>query len=186
MACYMKKIIVACILSLALLDSRAQVDNRDRMNRFSFAFSAGEFSYDSWLGVEVTSPVFFQNSVSFRLKANRNWLETYKATYGHWATYSTVTASIVVMTEITPKVQWYLDVGPFIIFPDGKISDHKYERGISLILGLEMLVAKTRHLNVCYYFGGGIAHCSAYAEKIEDKPAYGNGIVFSNGFRFYF
>jgi hypothetical protein len=184
----MKTFLAVGMLSFGLLGGYAQdmhFQNR-HTNHFSFGVTASDFSFDSGLGIEVTSPRVLRKAVCFRFKGSMNWMEQYKATYDHWAKYSTLAASVVVYSDFFERVRWYVDVGPFIIIPESRISDRKYIEGGSGIVGLEIFVINTPHTNICYYFGVGAAHCTAYADKLEARPRYGNGIIITNGFRFYF
>lgn len=180
---YVIGLLLCYVLGCSAQDSQSQMNHGDH---FSVGLSAGEFSYDSWLGVEMSTPQLFQDLICFRVKASRNWLEDYKIVYDHWATYSTVAVSVVISTGITRTARWYLDVGPFIVFPQDKISARKSVKGISALQGFELSISETNHLSICYYFGGGIAYSAARAEKIGERPSYAKGIVFSTGFRFYF
>jgi len=167
-------------------NAQRYVSALQNIHHFSIGISGGEFSDNSWAGVEVSSPAILHNRVCFRLKGNLHWLEQYKARYDRWAKFSTLNPSIVIYTNISEHVRWYVDVGPFFIFPQNKISDTKYISGINAIAGVEVFIMQTKHTNLCYHFGMGAGFANASADKLENSPCYSNGLIFSNGFRFYF
>lgn len=153
---------------------------------FSVAMVASEYGYDAGLGVEVGSPGMLNNRVCFRAKGNITWFEQYKATYDHWATYKSLTISIVYNTLVIERSRFYFELGTYYTFPGENFSQKKSIQGITGSTGVELFVVAKPNFHMCYYFSGGYAHSRAYADKLENKPRYGNGFVFNNGFRFYF
>ncbi|HEY9045513.1 MAG TPA: hypothetical protein VIN08_06435 [Ohtaekwangia sp.] len=187
----MRSFLMVALLSGFLLVHAAgyaqeNIDALKHIHHFSLGVSGGEFADNSWAGVEISSPGIFHNRVCFRLKGNMHWLEQYKARYNHWARFSTLAASVVVYTNINERARWFFDVGPFFIVPQDKISDRKYTCGISGTGGVEVFVLHSEQGNLSYHFGIGAGYAKGYADKLEDKPCYSNGLIFSNGFRFYF
>lgn len=168
---------------LAARSCFAQV-NTDLNKSFSFAILCGENVFDTGVGIEVGTPAINQR-ISFRVRANQNWMEAYKAKYDNWAKYETITLSMVYNTRLIERSRTYFDAGTFLLFPDQKFSDKKTIQGITSSIGLELLIVSDLHLTVCYYFAGGFNYINSYAEKLESKPRYGNGVVFNTGFRFY-
>ncbi|MFZ6013864.1 MAG: hypothetical protein ACOYXT_26220, partial [Bacteroidota bacterium] len=103
-----------------------------------------------------------------------------------WAKYETITVSLVYNTLVIDRIRGYLELGTLYVFPDNSFSDQKFKQGIISSIGVELFAVSHPRLNVCYYFNGGLSSVRAYAEKLEDKPRFGNGFVFNHGFRFYF
>jgi hypothetical protein len=177
--------LVALVLALTTQDVFSQVQPALHKS-FSLGILAGEYGYDMGVGVELGTPCLFKNRISFRIKANRNWLEPYNTIHGRWARYETISTSMVYNMPLTDRARLYFEVGTYYIFPDNKFSDRKIVPGITSSVGVELFVFTSSKLNICYYFSGGIGYVHAHAEKLENEPHYGNGFIFNNGFRFYF
>jgi hypothetical protein len=147
---------------------------------------AGDFSGDSGVGLEASFRPLFKGPVCIKLRGSINWMEQYKATYGHWAAYSTVSASAVMYRTLQQRARAYMEVGPVLIIPSNKISYKSFVAGASGLIGLELFLGHTESVNLCYFVGGGIVYSRAHADRVEGNPTYGSGIVFSNGIRLYF
>jgi hypothetical protein len=182
------RILMVVTIALHVYGVNAQENNSyyPLHNRYSIGFFAGELGYDAGLGAEVGSPSFSNNKLSLRLKGSINWLEQYKADFDRWAKYKSVSASIVYNFFSEDRCRMFAEAGPFIILPDTRFSKKTSYQGINTSAGLEMFVINTTSLNMCYYFSLGIAYSKATAESLENQPRFGKGLVFSNGFRFYF
>lgn len=163
----------------------AQV-NADLQRSFSLALLCGEYGDDTGVGVELGTPSLFKTRISFRVRGSKNWLEVYKASCDEWAKYETLTTSLVYTTLVTERARGYIEFGTLYVSPDKKFSDKQPNQGITSSIGVELFVFSDPHLNICYYFSGGYSSVKAYAEKLENNPRYANGLVFNNGFRFYF
>lgn len=153
--------------------------------RFSLGFSAGQLTDNSWIGLEVSSPVMHRH-FSLRLVASVHWLEAYKAQRDRWGTFSTLSPTVVIYTRVKDRSRWYIDLGPMFIIPQNRISEKKLVSGISALAGIEVFVLRTSNRSVGYHFNIGVNYANAYADKLENDPRYSNGFIFSNGFRFYF
>lgn len=153
---------------------------------FSFGLSAGNLGDDSGIGVEISSPTFCNDRLCVRLKGNAMWLEQYKAVYDHWASYKQIGVSFAYNFKVVERSRFFMDVNPYMIFPDTKFSDVRSVQGIACSIGVEIFVVNTSAYKVTYYFSAGVAHSNAHAERLEQNPNYGGGFVFNNGLRFYF
>jgi hypothetical protein len=183
----MKRIATLLLFCVALLSSETKAQDRSLPgNTFSVGISAGEYGYDSGVGIEVGTPCFGNIPLCLRLRATVSWLEWYKATYDHWARYESINVSMVYHFFTEERSRAYLETGTYTIFPDEKFSQRRSIQGIASSIGIELFLITKPKLNMCYYFSGGYAHIRAYADKLENKPRFGNGFVFNNGFRFYF
>lgn len=153
--------------------------------RFSVGISAGQLTDNSWLGLEVSSPVVHRH-FCLRLRSSVHWLEAYKAQRDRWGTFSILSPTVVVYTRVMDRSRWYIDFGPMFIIPPNKISEKKMVSGISALAGIEVFILRARNRGVAYHFNIGLNYANAYADKLESDPRYSNGFIFSNGFRFYF
>jgi hypothetical protein len=171
---------------LASVHAWCQDSGYPQHNKYSFSVFAGELGYDAGIGAELGSPSFSNNKLCVRLKGNIYWLEDYKATYDQWAKYRSINATIVYNFMSMERSRIFIETGPFIILADQCFSKKTSHLGINAAAGLEMFVVNNSSLNMCYYFSLGAAYSSATADILENKPKYGDGFIFNNGFRFYF
>jgi hypothetical protein len=72
-----------------------------------------------------------------------------------------------------------------LIRSNEKISSSKIVNGVVGETGIELFLADMPGAVVTYHFAIGAGFTSASADKIENSPRYGNGLIFSNGIRFY-
>jgi hypothetical protein len=153
---------------------------------FSMAVMAGEYAYDPSVGLEFGSPGLFNNRICFKAKGMISALEEYKATFDHWATYKSLTISMVYNVVMINRSRIYVEMGPNFIFPSEKFSKEKSVHGFAGSIGTELFAVTLPEFNMCYYFSFGFGHTDAYADKLENQPGYGNGFIFNTGLRFYF
>jgi hypothetical protein len=175
-------IVIAMLLAMNLHGQKYSLPAKT----FSLGVTAGEYGYDAGVGVEISTPCIQNTSLCFRIKGMVTWLEQYKADYDTWARYESLNVATVYNVYTFERSRLYIELGTYFIFPDAKFSKQKSIQGISGSTGVELSVITSSNFLMCYYFSGGIGYIRAYADRLENKPRYGNGIVFSNGFRFYF
>lgn len=174
----------AGIALLAVGGFAQEISTAKRTPHFSLGVSAGELSDNSWIGVEVTSPIM-HHRISFRIAGSVHWLEAYKAQFDHWGTFSVVSPTLVIYSDMYERSRWYMDIGPVFIIPQRRVSQKRIVSGVSTVVGLELFLIRGNS-NFCYHFGIGLNYANAYADRLESNPRYSNGFIFSNGFRFYF
>lgn len=182
----MKRLTAAAILAFVVTtnDLRAQVYSLAG-NAGSIAVSAGEYGYDTGIGIEVGTPRIRNTNVYFRAKGNLVWFERYKAQYDQWLNYKSLNISMGYNVFSEERIGVYVDLGTYIIFPNQKVTQQKLVQGITSTVGLEIFVMTSERFDLSYYFNAGIADARAYADQLENKPRYGHGFLFSNGFRLY-
>jgi len=157
-----------------------------RVSRVSVGAYAGIQGLDPGLGLDITSPAFLKQRLTVRIHGNINWLEWYKVQTNDWVTYPELGATLVYNTRPSQRMRLYVEAGPFFLFPSREFSDKKFETGFTGLAGAEMFVSYRPHLTISYFFGGGFALCYADAEKLDNRPGYGDGFIFRNGLRCYF
>ena len=153
--------------------------------RFGVGVSAGHYGVDGGFGIDLTSPLVIRNHFGFRVRGNIVWLEEYKATSDHWATYHTAFTGLLYRRRLSPRADFVTEAGAIIIFPHNKFSGEKIENGHYALVGIEHYLSHkvnvlTHHISI------GLIASGARAEKLEYSPKYGSGFVFNTGFRFYF
>jgi hypothetical protein len=174
------------ILPGTKLSAQENKDIYARQQKFSVAIFAGEYGYDVGIGAEIGFPQFYASRLSIRLKGNINWLEQYKANFDHWQKYRSINASLIYNFIRVERCRVFTEAGPIIIVAEKNFSTKRLYNGATASIGVEMFVLNYSSLDVCYYASLGAAYSGAIADKMESHPKYGNGLVFNNGFRFYF
>ncbi len=160
-------------------------DLPSRVNRFSFGASVNQQGLDWGVGLEASTPAFWNKRLSIRLKSNMNWFEVYRVERHQWTKYSVYTSLLVYNTRMMGNSRASFEAGPFFIEPNQSFTNAKRITGVTGDAGGEFFIARNSRLLLSYFFSVGYAHCTAHAEKLEDSPSYGNGITFHNGFRVY-
>lgn len=183
-----KAIVVGSLVSVLPTVGYTQMDTSllRRVSCFSIGIVAGVQGQDTGIGLEATSRPLLGKNLLFRVRGNLNWLESYKVQTGDDITYPSVAAAIVYQIPFAERVRFYIESGPFVIFPSTKFSDRTSATGLYLTSGAELFARVKPGLMLSYFFGGGFSVCDAKAEKLENQPEYGGGFIFTNGLRFYF
>jgi hypothetical protein len=183
----MKRMSTIIALALLMMTNRSQAqDYALPAKTYSLSIFAGNYGYDAGVGIEAGSPCIQNTGLCFRVKGTLLWLEQYKAVTDRWAAYRSLNVSTVYNIYTFERSRVYIELGTYFIFPDVKFSHRKSIQGVSGSTGVEAFITTNPNFHMCYYFSGGIGYIRAYADKLENKPRYGNGFVFNNGFRFYF
>jgi hypothetical protein len=181
---FMKRIFLLALMSLPAYVTFAQIDS-SLFRSWSISVSANEYGFDTGLGVDLSSPAFLNGAFCFRLKASTVWMEAYTAVYDRHATYQLIEVMSVYQFSHVDRARAYLEAGIIEVFPSGKFSDVMSVQGFGARVGAELFAYSSRKLNVACFFGGGINRIKAVAEKIESRPSYADGFVFTTGLRFY-
>lgn len=183
----MKSLTKLIVIAFLLLTSAARAQTTSLPgNTFSIGITGGEYGYDSGLGLEVSTSTFRNTAVFLRVRGTVSWLELYKSTYDQWVRYETLNVSMVYNIFAFERSRGYVEMGTYMIFPNAKFSEHRSFQGLTSSMGVELFVITNPKFNMCYYFSSGFGYVRAYADKLENRPRYGNGFVFNNGLRFYF
>jgi hypothetical protein len=166
----------------------SQVDSAlwERVSRISIGASLGIQGLNPEIGIDITSPAFLKKSLAVRIHASTNWLEWYKVQTDDWVTYPELAATLVYNTRPSQRTRLFVEAGPFFLFPSRNFSEKNFEPGFKALAGAEMFITYGPHLTVSYFFGAGLAICNADAERLDNRPTYGDGFIFKNGLRCYF
>lgn len=181
-------LLLFALLSITYRHGYAQEEVPDlysRVNRFSFGASVNQQGLDWGVGLEASTPAFWNKRLSIRLKSNMNWFELYRVERHHWTRYPVYTTLLVYNTRMMGNGRAFFEAGPFFIDPNQSFTNAKRINGVTGDAGGEIFIGRNSRVLICYFFSVGYAYCNAYAEKLEDGPSYGNGITFHNGFRIY-
>ncbi|HEY0656271.1 MAG TPA: hypothetical protein VGD65_24220 [Chryseosolibacter sp.] len=167
------------------LGQSTTIGTASRKGAVSIGISAGHYDYDPAIGLEVTSPGIL-NNFRFRLKVNHNWSERYQAASGHWANFNSYWCAFIYNTDAVDRTRIFLESGAYLIQPNKVFSSAKMHTGCFAAIGVEFFVAPNTRERFSYFFSGGFAAINARADKLEGRPHYGHGFIFTNGFRYFF
>ncbi len=183
---YLLQAAVAAMLVINHQQTLAQSDTPYPQSKgIAIAVTAGHYEYDPAVGVELSSPPMLSANVRLRMKMNCTWLEQYKTTSDHWATFNTYWAGIVYNVRVGDRAKFFVEGGSYNISPNTIFSSKKLHRGYYGAMGVELFVVPNHRENLCYFFSGGFASAHAHADKLEGNPRYGSGMTFTNGLRYY-
>ncbi len=179
---------LALVFWLLPTQSFSQIDSTllQRLSGPGIGIFAGTLGVDAGVGLEVSSPSFLKKRFYLRVKGGINWSEWYKVQVDDNVTYPFLGASLVFNTRPMNRSRVFVEAGEFVSFPSDKFSEKKSVYGFSVSTGAELFLTHNPHLTFSYFFGGGLSFCYTTAEKLENKPSYGNGFVFNTGLRAYF
>jgi hypothetical protein len=182
-----KAMLLILVLSLPGIGF-SQVDSvlLERATRISVGASVGIQGLNPAVGIDITSPAFLKRSLSVRIHGSTNWHEWYKAQTDNWVTYQELGVALVFNTRPSQRARVFVEAGPFFLFPSSNFSDKNFETGFRGLVGAEMFARHGPHRTISYFFGGGLAICYADAEKLDNRPGYGDGFIFKTGLRCYF
>lgn len=161
------------------------IGTTSRKGAVSIGITAGHYDYDPAIGLEITSPAIL-NNFRFRVRANHNWSERYQAASGHWATFNSYWCALIYNTDPVDKTRIFFESGAYLIQPSKVFSSTKMHTGCFAAVGVELFVAPNTRQRFSYFFSGGFAGINAHADKLEGRPRYGQGMIFTNGFRYFF
>ena len=166
--------------------AQTEVTYKPNASRLSVGISAGHYRYDPGIALDFTTRAIFQNHLSLRLRGSVQWLEAYQAAHDEWVSYRTFSTGLVYNGKLFDGTRFYAEFGLLGIFPDVRFSDETFIDGFYQFNGLEITLLSGNDYVLCLYIGAGPAFVKAYAEKLEGRPHYGNGLHFVNGLRVYF
>jgi hypothetical protein len=172
------------IILIALQSVFGQIDS-SLYRSWSVSVGGNEYAYDSGLGIELGTRSLVNGRLCFRVKANTVWMESYRAVNDQWARYQLIEVMAVYQFSPVERARPYVEFGLIEILPSKKFSDVSSIQGVGIRTGVELFVFTSSDLHVACYFGGGLNHVHAVAEKMESTPDYADGFVFTTGLRFY-
>jgi hypothetical protein len=172
------------LLIISNLNFQAQTKDSISMgrNRPRLGFSINQFQNDFGLGLNFTSPTI-KNKVSFRLRANVQWLQHTKFadSVTTWTPYYNLSFSTVLRQEIIPhKLYVYTEGGLVFVLPSKDFASYDFKFGGVGLFGFEFIHSKI----VSQFFEAGGVGLGTIADRIALKPIYSNGLVIMTGLRF--
>ena len=171
-------------LCLALM---SQAQKNDFNHKMSLGFQLGQYQNDFGIGLNATSPLFFNNTTAIRLRGNLMWFE-HLSTPGFimvektWTPYSNLSFGIVgVAGEVGGFMRMYGEGGFVLLFPSNEFSEESSVFGGYGLFGFEFYSG-----NIFNYFIeiGGVG-TGARANEILYRPIFSNGLIISVGARFH-
>ncbi|HEY0653036.1 MAG TPA: hypothetical protein VGD65_07905 [Chryseosolibacter sp.] len=181
-------VIILAFVSLAsnCLGQGAIIGTASKPGGVSVGITAGHYNYDPAIGLELTSPEVFVTNLRVRGKANVTWLEQYQITDHRWPTFNSYWTGLVYNTNTLERGRVFFESGAYLLQPNKTFSSANLRTGFYGAIGVELFVAPNTRQRFSYFFSGGFAAINARADKLEGRPRYGQGVIFTNGFRYFF
>ena len=157
-------------------------------NHFGIGMHLNHYQNDFGLGLNVTSPFFFQGAMAYRLRANYMWLEHHEVNGGDatWTPYYSFQFGAVGGAAIIANfLRLYGEGGLVVLLPNSDFSSNSTEIGGYGIFGFEFFMSQSPQSFVSYFIELGGMGTGAKADKVPGKPIYSNGFSASVGCRFY-
>jgi len=185
----MKKTIFIFAIFLAIASySMAQGGRTPAKNHIGIGGNLNNFQNDFGLGVNVTSPYFFQGATAFRVHANYMWLQHTKIDGSStvWTPYYSFQFGTIGGAAIIANfLRLYGEGGLILLLPNKDFSSNSTEIGGYGVFGFEFFMSQSPQSFISYFIELGGMGTGAKADKAPGKPVYSNGFSVSVGFRFY-
>tara|TARA_B100000965_G_C19583846_1_gene754785 strand:- start:993 stop:1529 length:537 start_codon:yes stop_codon:yes gene_type:complete len=152
---------------------------------FEVGFQLSEYQQDFGLGIQITSPYLFKESIALRLRANKQYLQHIdkKEVKEVWTPYLNLSLGVFGhRAKIHEKVALYGEGGVIGLIPNDKFSDENFVFGGYGLFGFEFYFIDS----FCYFIEAGGVGTGATADQIPSEPIYCNGFLMNVGFRIIF
>lgn len=179
----MKKIILL-LITLISISSIVLGQNKNPISTgFGVGFQLGQIQDDFGIGINLTSPYFFEDKIAIRLRGNVAWNEHIDVIETTWTPYTNLSIGFIgVGGNLNEYIRLYGEGGIILLFPDNKFSSESMENGGYGLFGFEFFHTP----NINYFIEIGGVGTGANADKIQFKPIYSNGLLINAGLRVTF
>ena len=156
-----------------------------KIKRTSFGISGGYYDVDTGLALQATSPLFWGEKFAIRLSGARQWMEIYSSDDTDFVPYNSIRTGLVYNFPMMERARIYLEGGPFTVFPNKAYSEKDVIHGSYGVIGTEIFFYQRPKLVLLYFFDLGFIALNNNEEKLNDGYPYGEGVLFTTGFRFH-
>lgn len=178
----MKKLILISIFIANCFFAVGQ-EKKAISNGFGVGFQLGQIQEDFGIGINITTPFFFENKVAVRLRGNMAWNEHLENQETTWTPYTNFSIGVIgVGGNLNKYIRLYGEGGIILLFPADKFSTESMESGGYGLFGFEFF--HTTNLNYFIEIGG--VGTGAKKNQIPTKPIYSNGLLINAGLRVQF
>lgn len=179
----MKKVILlfAAIATLSVTASAQEAAVVDKKNHIAVGMNINSFGGDFGLGINVTSPTFFDNHMAVKVSGNYQWLDHIDAGGDHtWTGYTLFRAGLMgVNMSLSEVIELYGEGGLALALTDNSLSTESSTMGGYGLFGFEFFMPA----NMSYFIELGGMGLGAKADKVATSPLIANGFMASVGFR---
>ncbi|MEA3317871.1 MAG: hypothetical protein U9R54_07930 [Bacteroidota bacterium] len=182
------KYLLLVVMLFAFFSAKTQNNENfeNRSSYFSYGFSIKQYQNDFGLGLNVTTPYFWNNRMAVRLKTSYLWYEhiPLNDTEYVWSGYQNIQFGLIgIGGMIGTSIRLYGEGGIVGIFPNSAFSDKDFVFGGYGLFGFEFYTYEKDIRTPSYYIEIGSIG-SASADKLQANPVYSNGLTISAGIRF--
>lgn len=179
----MKKalLVFASLVIISSAAAFAQSNESNKKNGMGYGFQLNQYQNDFGLGLNFSSPNFFNESMCIRLRANAMFYEYVNDELKtDWESYANIMLGFSSASyKINDAIALYGEGGVIGIFPSSKISSSDLEIGAYGIFGFEFYF----YDGFCYFLEAGGIGSGATADKLATEPIYSDGFLMSVGFK---
>ena len=179
------KILIVLIITLivSITSLEAQENSNHIRNGFGIGFQLNQYQHDFGLGLNITSPLFLNDIIGVRLRANLMFNENVQdLSNSVWSAYSNLTLGLIGMSGMVgTSVRLYGEGGIIGILPSDEFSSESFVPGGYGLFGFEFFMSSFNN----YFIEIGAVGTGAREDKNLTQPIYSNGLLISTGFRFY-
>lgn len=180
----MKKTILALATlcqtnNLLLAQQNQSVENYK--NSISIGVNINNFGQDFGIGINVTTPHFFNGHAAIRASENYQWLNHLDKNGKYtWTGYHMVRIGAAgINVALTNSIKLYGEGGVSLLLANNMITSKPTSIGGYGLFGFEFLTK--RHISYFIELGG--IGSGATADKVTASPIYSNGFLASTGLR---
>jgi hypothetical protein len=179
----MKKSIFILVMAVMFvrLSHAQEVCTAGKKDHLAIGMNINNFGKDFGIGLNVTSPAFFNSHAAVRLSGNYQWLDHPDDKGNHtWSGYTLLKGGFAgINKSLSDAITCYSEGGLALVLTDNSLSSDNVAIGGYGLLGFDFLVA----CNASYFIELGGMGIGAKADKVAWSPLIANGFLASVGFR---
>lgn len=173
---------------IAMSSSSLAQESPESSSPFPTGFGIGghlsQIQRDFGLGLNITSPTFFNDRAAVRVRGGIAYLEHVDGN-GEitWTQYSSFQAGLIGFSgSIAGGIRCYGEGGLIMILPNETFSSESSVLGGYGLFGFEFFLSQ----GLSYFIELGGAGTGANADKVAGNPIYSNGFIIGTGVRYTF
>jgi hypothetical protein len=173
--------LLVLVLSLGAIGLAAQVVSEERnASGPALGFTIGQIQRDLNLGLNVTSPTFFDGAMAIRARVALAYYEHVVLERTTWTPYAHASIGLAGFSGfLNESIRCYGEGGFILLLPSAEFSEKSAVPGGYGLFGFEFFL--TKHMAYSIEIGG--TGTGAVADRVPTDPIYSNGLMISAGVR---
>lgn len=174
----MKKLYLLMVIFLTSIGT--SLAQREINNGSKIGFQLGKYDRDFNIGLQLTSPGFWHNGASLRLRTDLGFLSYLKDSEEAWSSYGKISLGLVgIGGHVSDQIRLYGEGGLGAFILPANLSESSFQLSPYGLFGFEFYLNPSFH----YFLEAGASTGRVRADRIEGKPFVGNGMVIQVGLR---